>query len=257
MPYIFPGMNPYLEHPSIWPDIHHRLITTIAEFLGPQLRPKYRVAVEVRVYEDNGEQSLLVGIPDVTIKRSLTTSSPTSKTAIIEPEIKPVKVKVPVPLAIRQGYLEVREVTTKKVITAIEIISPANKNAGKGRESYCDKRLKIFGSKTNLVEIDLLRSGEPLPVYDNSIESHYRILISRGNTRPKADLYAFNIQQKIPVIPIPLKPEDSEPLIDLNNLLNSIYDKGSFDLDLDYSKNPIPPLNGNDLDWLHQLINKK
>lgn len=60
-----------------------------------------------------------------------------------------------------------------------------------------------------------------------------------------------------PVISVPLKPEDSEPSIDLNNLLNSIYDKGSFDLDLDYSKNPVPPLNENDLDWLHQLINNK
>lgn len=255
MPYIFPGMNPYLEHPSLWANVHLLLIAEIHNYLGPILRPKYRVAVEVRVYEDDGEQSLLVGIPDVTIKDSLITSNPSSKIAVLEPETKPVNVNVPVPIAIKQGYLEVREVASKKVITAIEILSPANKNSGKGRESYCQKRLNIFGSQTNLVEIDLLRNGEPLPMYNNLSETHYRILISRGNTRPKADLYAFNMQHKIPVFPLPLKAEDSEPLIDLNILLNSIYDKGSFDLDIDYSKNPTPPLTENDLDWLHKLMN--
>ena len=48
---IFPGMNPYLEHPDLFPGLHHLLISEIARFLSPQLRPKYRVAVEVRTYE--------------------------------------------------------------------------------------------------------------------------------------------------------------------------------------------------------------
>ncbi len=65
----FPGFNPYLEHPAIWPGVHHWLIIGLAEYLSPQLRPHYRVAVEVRTYETIGEQSLLVGIPDVTVNR--------------------------------------------------------------------------------------------------------------------------------------------------------------------------------------------
>lgn len=67
MPSPFPGMDPYLEHPDLWPGVHHFLITAIAQLLSPQLRPKYVVSVEVRMYESNDEQSLLVGIPDVSV----------------------------------------------------------------------------------------------------------------------------------------------------------------------------------------------
>jgi hypothetical protein len=27
MPSPFPGMDPYLEAPELWPDVHHRLIS--------------------------------------------------------------------------------------------------------------------------------------------------------------------------------------------------------------------------------------
>ena len=38
----FPGMNPYLEHPQLWPEVHHRLITAIAIAIQPALLPKYQ-----------------------------------------------------------------------------------------------------------------------------------------------------------------------------------------------------------------------
>ncbi len=62
MPSPFPGMNPYLENPEIWPEVHHLLISILAETLNPQLLPKYRVAVEKRIYETTADDSLLVGI---------------------------------------------------------------------------------------------------------------------------------------------------------------------------------------------------
>lgn len=67
MPYPFPGMNPYLEHPELWPEVHHRLITAIAIALGPSLRPKYRVAIEKRTYLSDVSDSVLIGIPDVAV----------------------------------------------------------------------------------------------------------------------------------------------------------------------------------------------
>ncbi|HIK44304.1 MAG TPA: DUF4058 family protein, partial [Leptolyngbyaceae cyanobacterium M65_K2018_010] len=70
MPSPFPGMDPYLEDPTLWAGVHQRLIVAIANALAPQLRPKYIVAVEERVYETVGEEALLVGIPDEAIARS-------------------------------------------------------------------------------------------------------------------------------------------------------------------------------------------
>jgi len=71
MPSPFPGMNPYLEHPSLWAGIHHRLITAIANDLAPKLRPKYIVAIEERVYEVSGDTALLIGVPDVSVQSSV------------------------------------------------------------------------------------------------------------------------------------------------------------------------------------------
>jgi len=259
----FPGMNPYLEHPELWPGIHHWLIVEIARSLSPQLRPKYRVAVEVRMYEDIDErfplgslrESLLVGIPDLAVKMvQKTAKQPASNVAVAPSPTKLQKVAVPVPETIKQGYLEIREVATQEVITAIEILSPVNKRPGDGREKYQIKRNKIFSSATNLVEIDLLRRGEPMPVYGNNLESHYRILVSRGDCRPEADLYSFNLPDPIPSFPLPLKAEDSEPTVDLQALLNQIYDTGSYDMAIDYTQEPVPPLLEAEKLWAEELL---
>ncbi|MEP0885949.1 DUF4058 family protein [Trichocoleus sp. ST-U3] len=261
MPSPFPGMNPYLEHPGVWPGVHHLLISEIARLLSPQLRPKYRVAVEVRMYETSGENSLLVGIPDVIVQRSLTATNPTNSTmanvAVAAPTAQPAKVTIPVPEIIKEGYLEVREVGTEAVVTTIEILSPTNKRSGKGRQMYEEKRHQVLGSRTHLVEIDLLRMGEPLPFFGNNIESHYRILVCRGNSRPYADLYAFNLQDVIPSFPLPLRAGDTEPVVDLRTLLNGVYDISGYDLVIDYTREPVPLLAESDAAWVDASLREK
>lgn len=64
--YPFPGMNPYLEHPDLWPDVHNRLITMMANALTAQVRPYYYVAIEERVYLA-GPKSNLVGRADLAV----------------------------------------------------------------------------------------------------------------------------------------------------------------------------------------------
>lgn len=254
----FPGFNPYLEHPAIWPGIHHWLIIGLAGYLSPQLRPQYRVAVEVRMYETIGEQSLLVGIPDVTVnqpKRSQASDSPltlSSSVATMQPT--PQRVSVPVAETVRQGYLEVREVSTGKVITAIEILSPVNKRAGKGRQQYEEKRNRILNTQTHLVEIDFLREGKPMMVLGEVSESDYRILVSRGDCRPQADLYGFNLPDPVPMFPLPLKKPDEHVVVNLEELLQTIYEQGSFDLAINYGQLPNPTLSAENSVWVDQLL---
>jgi hypothetical protein len=251
-------MDPYLEHPEIWPGVHLLLIAALAESLSPQLRPKYSVSVEVRMYETSGEQSLLVGIPDVSIQGSvLNSEQPSSQVAVSTPPKQPIRVIVPVPETIRQGYLEIREVGTKEVVTAIEVLSPVNKRPGKGRQTYENKRERVLASATHLVEIDLLRSWESMPLLANSSPSQYRILVSRGDFRPSADLYAFNLQEAIPPFPLPLRVGDTEPVIDLQALLTDIYDRAAYDLKLDYTATPVPPLSATDAAWANALLKEK
>ncbi|MDY7002510.1 MAG: DUF4058 family protein [Cyanobacteriota bacterium] len=253
MPSPFPGMDPYLEHPDLWPGLHLHLTVKTADLLSPQLYPKYFVSLQVRMYETNDIESLFVDIPDVSVlsKKSQTNKSNSTESQVTATatSTKPITVTLPIPITIRQGYLEIQEVATKEVVTTIEILSPANKRGGKGREMYLEKREKILDSQTNFIEIDLLRSGQRMPILNQTIKNHYQILVSRKKQRPRADLYAFNIQNKIPEFPLPLRPEDTEPIIDLQGLLNNIYDVGSYDLKIDYTQKSVPKLSENDALW--------
>ncbi|MBZ8178770.1 DUF4058 family protein [Oscillatoria salina] len=257
MPSPFPGMNPYLENPATWSDVHNRLINNLANSLSSKLRPKYYIAVEERIYETSGEESTLIGISDDLVIQTQTNKSINSNLAVVNPTTKPITVKVPLTLTQKEAYLEIREVATRQVITTIEILSPKNKASGEGRQKYETKRQKIFASLTNLVEIDLLRQGRYLPFYGTEVASDYRILISRSNTRPNADLYAFNLPEKIPSFPLPLRSEDVEPVVELSKLVDEVYDLGSFDLRIDYSRPPVPSLSAEYSVWANDLLQKQ
>lgn len=254
-------MNPYFEDPDFWPGVHHWLINEITRSLNRQLSDKYVVAVEVRMYETTRESSTLIAIPDdVVVQNHPRTNRPKSNTpsevAVADPPVlaQPIAVNVPISETIKQGYLEVKSIGTGEVITAIEILSPVNKKAGKGREQYEDKREAILDSSIHLVEIDLLRKGRRMAIAPDNIKSDYRILVSRSNRRPLADLYAFNDREVIPAFPLPLRPEDREPVLVLKTVIDEIYDQGYSDRMLDYSQDPVPALSETDAVWAEQLL---
>ncbi|MDZ8235901.1 MAG: DUF4058 family protein [Nostoc sp. ChiQUE01a] len=258
MPSPFPGMNPYLENPGLWPEFHHWIITAIAELLVPQLRPKYRVAVEKQVYQMIDDNSILIGILDVTVGRSVTSIDKEKlNIAVASPPAKPITVNVPMPEEVREGYLEVREVGTGEVVVAIEVLSPKNKRPGERRKAYESKRQRVLGSLIHLIEIDLLRGGEPMPILGNQIKSDYRILVSRSEFRPRAELYPFGLQEQIPTFLLPLRRGDTEPLVDLQALIHGVYDRAGFDLAIDYTSKPIPPLFEADAVWANELLQQQ
>lgn len=256
MPPPFPGMNPYLENPELWTELHHLLIGILAETLNPQLLPKYRAAIEKRVYQMSGEDALFIGIPDVTVERSRTANQTQANVAVALPPATPITVTVPTPLEFREGYLEIREIATKQVVTVIEVLSPTNKRFGKGRVAYEQKRREVLGSRTHLVEIDLLRSGKPMPIQGSSVQSNYRILVSRGDRRPRAELYVFNIQDAIPTFPLPLRSEDVLT-INLHPLLELAYERAGYGVVIDYNREPVPALSEADTAWVDTLLRRK
>lgn len=168
-----------------------------------------------------------------------------------------VTVTLPMPETVREGYLEIKEVATGHVITVIEVVSPTNKRAGKGREEYETKRREVLSSPTHLIEIDLLRDGKPMRIMSEIAQLDYRILVSRGNCRPLAQLYAFTIRQEIPKFLLPLQTGDTEPLVNLQNLLAGVYERAGFDLAVDYRLEPIPSLQNNDVSWANVLLREK
>jgi hypothetical protein len=67
LPTPFPGMDPYLEHPALWPSVHNGLIAALQLSLAPQLRPHYYVALEERLYITEPDQRVFVGRPDAAV----------------------------------------------------------------------------------------------------------------------------------------------------------------------------------------------
>lgn len=245
----FPGMNPYLEHPALWHQVHNRLIVAIADAVTPQVAPKYRVSIEERIYT-SVEDALLVGIADVAVAGGQAPSAVATATAT-----KPISVQVPMPREVTERFLEVRLTQSGDVVCVVEVLSPKNKRSGVGRETYQTKRQKILQSQTNLIEIDLLRSGEPMPVLVND-EAPYRILVSRGYRRPAADLYAFSLTEPLPTVPIPLLKGDAEPVVDLQAVLDDIYTRARFDLSIDYEQSLKPALSEDETTWVKTTLAK-
>jgi hypothetical protein len=215
-------MDPYLERPGLWVQIHASLIIDIQRFLTPLLRPRYNVAIEQHTYLallPPNEQS--AGIPDILLATPIDEADEDIAVAEAPMVTRPLVSELPMPKVVTEHYLEVRDTVTKEVITIIEVLSPANKKGREGRAQYERKRLKVLASLTNLVEIDLIRAGKPFSMKVKQT-SHYRIVVSRGWQRPKADIYLFGVRDEIPDFPIPLENDEIEPVLPLNHILHDI-----------------------------------
>jgi hypothetical protein len=253
MPSPFPGMNPYLEHPDRWSTVHNRSIVAIADFLTPLLIPRYQVDIEKRIYQVTDSNLQLIGRSDITVQSPKKPIVPTSIAIQSVSTLHPIRVKLPIEEEVRESYLEIKEVTTGRVVTTIEVLSPTNKR-GEGRQKYEEKRQRVLSSRTHLIEIDLLRSGDPLPMSGDEPSSDYRVLVSRAGDRPIADLYPFNMQDSMPQIPVPLQFGDLEPLLNLKELIEAIYDRSGYSHFIDYNLEPSPKLSSTDQAWLDQLL---
>jgi hypothetical protein len=156
-------MDPYLETPGLWPDVHHELISQIRHALNPSLRPHYVARVELRVYisddDDPGREAL---VPDVRIQKAERKETRKRRNgpalAVAEPLIVPLLIDD----EIEEARLEIRHLESGSLVTVIEVLSHTNKIRGaRGRDSFMKKRAETLASDVHWVEIDLLRAGVP------------------------------------------------------------------------------------------------
>lgn len=266
MPSPFPGMDPYLEDPGLWPDVHHRFITIASDFLAGLLRPKYLVRIEERVYiSDESDPGRSVIVPDIRIA-----ARPGWEGRPFEPregevgEVGGVDVAEPVVATtmfeedIHEARIEIIDRDQRLVVTVIEVLSPTNKVTGaRGRESFEQKRREVMNSPSHWVEIDLLRGGDGLSAREVLPPCEYLAHVSRVETRPKGMFWPIRLSQRLPVLPIPLKPEDPDASLDLQAVLVTAYDRAGYDLAVDYTRDPVPPLTGEWPIWSDRLLKAK
>ena len=242
MPSPFPGMDPYLEDRTMWRDVHLRLIAAIGDSLAQQVAPVYYVAIEQRVFVTVVDRSEF--IPDAIVIAAPREVQQRGGTAVATAVASAAQtVMVPQYEEVREGYLEIRDVRNHEVVTTIELLSPTNKIGGQGRSKYEEKRHQVLCAVSNLVEIDLLRTGEPMDMHPRPT-TDYRILVSPGWERPNARLYAFGIRQAMPLASVPLRRTEAEAQLVLGELLAQVYDRARYDLRVDYRAAPPEPALG-------------
>jgi hypothetical protein len=254
MPSPFPGMDPYLEQPSRWPNVHYSLTAALRDRLQALLRPHYWVALEERVYVS--DTSAALGRPDVSVVERQPGPLAAGRAAALL--VQAVEVYLPAAETVREPYLTVRSLEPEgRVVTVIEVLSPSNKSAGAGRDAYLEKRGQVLASAAHLVEIDLLREGRRMPFLGAPRALHYGILISRGPERPRAEWFAFTLGDSIPPFPLPLDSDRDEPIVPLQEIVTTVYDRGGFDLVIDYRQAPEPPLSPAEETWAAALLTQQ
>jgi hypothetical protein len=261
MPSPFLGMDPFLEDPGLWPNVHHGLISEIQAVLNRSVRPKYFARVEERVYiSDDDDPGRKVIVPDVQIANqpdqsynnlpagqagTLTVTEPLIVYKLLDDEI-------------HEPRVEVVDRASQQVVAVIEVVSPTNKVSGSaGRESYLAKRREVLHSPSHWLEIDLLRAGRP--IFNRALlpPCEYVIHLSRAEDRRRHRAWPVRLQGALPVIAVPLRGEDPDVPLDLKAVLESAYDRGAYDAGIDYRRDPDPTLPPELAAWADQLLRER
>ncbi len=255
MPSPFPGMNPYLEQDDAWHDFHEKIIPAISERLVPQVRPKYIVKIDENVYvhELPPEPPRYLGRPDVFIAESgAEVATARSGVALLA---APYEVQLPAIDLEHLSFVEIRDRMSRQLVTALEVLSPTNKQPSSGRDQYLAKRQYLQQSGVHLVEIDLLRAGKRMPM-EPQRTCDYSVLISRAEAWPHAGFWAIGLRERLPKIPVPLKSEDVDAQLDLQEVLDHVYDVSGYE-DYIYAGSPYPPLAPDDRAWAESLVPRR
>jgi hypothetical protein len=263
---IFPGMDPYLEDPRLWPGVHNSLVVRIHDQLQPLLRPRYVAALEERVYLEGPSHEV---VPDVWVRRAgrpgpepVASGGRGAATAVLEDD-SPIVVTIP-SLEVHESIIEILDLRSgQRVVTVIEVLSPSNKYAGVGKVAYLRKQREVLASDAHLVEIDLLRSGPhalavPAELIQGQIDYDYMICVNRAvGSRGSYELYPRELRARLPRIKIPLAGDDPDVLLDLQAALDRTHEAGFYEERIDYDRPCVPPLPAEDQAWADRLISGK
>lgn len=252
-------MDPYLEEPAVWPDFHARFVSDLCAAMQPLLRPNYVAVTERRLYVYESDRGVR---PDITIveneRRAPRRHDRLGGAAleVDEPTVFTLDRE-----EVRESYVTIVEPKSRRIITAIELLSPDNKRPGAGRDSYLKKREELWTCGANLVEIDLLRAGSPtVRVSVDHLESlrpwHYVVAVSRL-LPARQEVYTFILDHRLPRIAVPLLDGDRDVPLDLQAVFTQCWIDGPYPELLDYDGPPPGKLTATEKRWCTAQLRSK
>ena len=245
-------MDPYLERPAIWPDFHDSCIAYLREALQPFLRPRYAALTQDRLFVVEHDRPIR---PDVSIVQTGERTGTAQATLVAD---EPLVVEL-FREEIRQPYLQIIEPAAgNRVVTAIEVLSPDNKQAGTGRSSYLAKQDELWRGQASFVEIDLLRAGQnvvriPEHRLDQLPQRRYLVSVTR-NFPTRCELYGFSLRDRLPRISLPLASDDRDIPLDLQNVFARCWTTGPYPELLRYDEPAPGELSADEQQFCRQVL---
>ena len=259
MPSPFPGMDPYLEAPGVWPGVHANLIVAFQELLNQKIRPRYVARIEERVYmeADDDAARQFSRVPDVVVE-----AAPVRPRGGMKPAAGVLAIADPVIIPagdpVRQRRVEIQELPSRTVVTVIELLGPSNKTKRTaGRASFLKKRSEVLSSPASWVEIDLLRTGVSHRSKGRFRGRQYLVYSSPAALRPTAKAWPIRLADPLPVVGIPLRSPDPDAPLDLQAALTLAYDRAALDATTDYAVPPVPPLDPESAQWAEGVLRRE
>jgi Protein of unknown function (DUF4058) len=224
----FPGMDPYLESPAIWPDFHNSFMTYFREVLAARLPDQYdaRLEEQIRVVEIPPPEAGTYR-PDLSVTRSpgWSGTEPVGESVAVLDPTAVVPFGQPILEEVREVRIDIYRWPGTELITTIELLSPWNK-IGDGYGDFLRKRRAMVMSHVHWIEIDLLIGGERAPLGAPTPATDYRVVIVRATAQPNAEIYGWNVRDELPTIPVPLRPPDLSIPISLAEVFTMTYERG-------------------------------
>lgn len=256
----FPGMDPYLEQPGLWPDVHNSLITAMRDTLQAQIAPGYvaRITPYIALEQIDIAAPRRAVVPDVGVYERETPGVANLAATIDAPSLTGTAL---VEIPTRYARIEIRTVNDETLVTAIELLSPANKRPGaEGADAYEKKRQELFMSGVHLLEIDLLRGGRRPQLAPSTVlpDAPYFVFLSRVERWPEIAIWPCSLRKPLPTVPVPLRRPDPDVPLPLTQVLQQVYRNARYDLQVDYRADPPPPdLSPDDAAWLDAHLREK
>lgn len=268
MPSPFPGMDPYLEHPVLWPGVHQGLLYCLHEALNQQLPAGYAASIGERLYVVQPARNVYADIAILEHPPSVARDKRGdggAATIVPAADDAPYILSVLPPAEMREVFIEVMAVDdNSRIVTVIEALSHANKAAGStGRRQYLTKQRQLLQSQTHLLEIDLLRGGAhtlfPPSNYlvRHQAEADYLVCLHRAGQGSTFEVWMRSVRERLPRVRVPLAEKEPDVVVDLQAALDRCYDAGPYRRRVDYHKESAPPLGPADAAWADALLREK
>lgn len=267
MPSPFQGMDPFIESRGLWEDFHHELISEIKSAAARVLPDKYVARSGERYYvvlasRDDLEPKKHIAQADVGVTQApefAATAGPlasASSTTAVAEEDEAVTMHALVETEYREAFVEIYAYEPeRKLVTTIEVLSPSNKRYNSvGWQQYLRKRQAHFERYANLVEIDLLRGGQRMPMEDQWPGSPYYVLTCWKKRAPICKVWPAYVDRPLPKLRVPLCPPDEDLVLDLQPMVDAIYERSRYARDIDYLKPCQPPLDEAAMEYLKSRL---